>query len=512
MPRTLLLSVRFLDGRYHGRGQPDWPPSPARLFQALLAAAAKGATVEAAHHQALDWLEGLAPPVIVVPPVREGAGFVNYVPNNNLDAVGRDPGRIAEIRIGKTIKPLIFDAAIPLLYAWTFVTGEEHAQRVCAIADGLYQLGRGVDMAWAVGEVIDEAELPVRIEQVGGRVRRPSQGGDGERLLCPQPGSLDSLTKRYEMTTRRFSSVGSGRRTQQLFTQAPKPRFVPVSYDSPAQLLLYELREDSARTAFAAQPLSRVVELVERVRDAAAARLREHSKQNPSTIDRVFIGRDSTEADKTVRIRIVPLPSIGSIHVVRSIRRILVEVPPDCPLSADDVSWAFSGVDLSDPDTGEVGATLVPASDDAMLGHYGIKLAKAGRIWRTVTAAALPENAGRRRIDPVALRRELREVDGKGPFKIAKGSRERLAEEGRAVSAVRRALRHAGFLAAPIAIAVQREPFEGMGARAEEFAKGTRFAKERLWHVEIQFGEAISGPVMVGDGRYLGLGLMAPNG
>jgi hypothetical protein len=34
MPGALLVTVRFHDGRYHGSG--DWPPSPARLFQAAV--------------------------------------------------------------------------------------------------------------------------------------------------------------------------------------------------------------------------------------------------------------------------------------------------------------------------------------------------------------------------------------------------------------------------------------------------------------------------------------------
>src|SRR5262249_37316688 len=37
-----------------------------------------------------------------------------------------------------------------------------------------------------------------------------------------------------------------------------------------------------------------------------------------------------------------------------------------------------------------------------------------------------------------------------------------------------------------------------------------RFTKERLWHVEIGFGRPVPGPLLIGDGRYLGLGLMAP--
>jgi CRISPR-associated protein Csb2 len=60
------------------------------------------------------------------------------------------------------------------------------------------------------------------------------------------------------------------------------------------------------------------------------------------------------------------------------------------------------------------------------------------------------------------------------------------------------------------AIRVQREPFESNGERIEVFAEGTRFSKHRLWHVEIEFSDEILGPLLIGDGRFLGLGLMAP--
>lgn len=74
---------------------------------------------------------------------------------------------------------------------------------------------------------------------------------------------------------------------------------------------------------------------------------------------------------------------------------------------------------------------------------------------------------------------------------------------------MRQALRHAGINPKLQAIKVQREPFEAKGKRAELFA-GSRFAKERLWHVEIALVASVPGPMPIGDGRYLGLGLMAP--
>jgi len=92
----------------------------------------------------------------------------------------------------------------------------------------------------------------------------------------------------------------------------------------------------------------------------------------------------------------------------------------------------------------------------------------------------------------------------------AKGASERAREQQQASAAVLTALRHAGFNLDVLDVAVQREPFQSHGARAEAFAPGTRFAKERLWHVAIKFAEPVQGPVVLGDGRFLGFGVFAP--
>jgi CRISPR-associated protein Csb2 len=517
MARTLLLFVRFHDGRYHGR--PEWPPSPARLFQALVAAAANGHALRLEERVALAWLEELPPPIIASPPVRAGRGFSNYVPNNDLDAVGGDPRRIAEIRAPKFIKPLLFDASMSLLYAWQFAQGEDQASRICGISEGLYQLGRGVDMAWAWGEIIDAVELDVRLAGHGGAVYRPAGRGAGLPLACPQRGSFESLEARFKETRKRIMTAKSGRNVQQLFSQAPKPRFALVAYDGPPRRYLFVLRETTGDAAFAPWSLTKVSNLVERLRDRAAQKLKDKLPEKVAMIDAVFIGRNAKESDKAARIRIVPLPSIGSPRVVRSIRRLLVEVPPNCPLSAEDVAWAFSDLLVSDrvcPETGEVisETSLAPTDDLRMLRHYAIDLGKREdhRIWRTVTPAAFPPDAGRRRIDTGRLRAERQASRGGATmqFEEAKESRERLNEQGRAAAAVVQALHHAGVSALPETIRVQREPFESRGARAETFANGTRFAKERLWHVEIEFNGPVTGPLVIGDGRYLGLGIMAP--
>jgi CRISPR-associated protein Csb2 len=501
---SLLLAVRFHDGRYHGR--PDWPPAPARLFQALIAGAAHGESLAEKDRRAFAWLERLDPPVIAAPAMRVGQGFRTFVPNNDLDAVGSDPRRIGEIRAPKLIRPVLFDVEAPLLYAWTFNDAPEalaHAQRICAVAEHLYQLGRGIDMACATGEILTAEEAEARLTAHGIGLHRPSEGAAGTILAVPFRGSLESLTHRYEKMRTRFQTIHASKSRKkgasrtvaigQVFVQPPRPRFRQVAYDSAPRRLLFDLVGD---TRF--WKLDRIVGLTEHVRDVAAQRLKDKRPDVGRMIDRSITGhRDADEADKAARVRIVPLPSIGHRHADQAIRRILVEIPPNCPLRADDLEWAFSGL-LLVTDDGEIIGELAEAADRGMLGRYGGEDAEPAHLWRTITPAALPQVAARRRIDPARRHAE------------SKGGAERAEEESKAAGAVVQALRHAGVRARPLAIRMQREPFEAKGARAETFAAGARFTKERLWHVEMAFPEGVRGPLVIGDGRYLGLGLMAP--
>ena len=506
MIRALLLTLRFHDGRYHGL--PDWPPSPARLFQALVAGVARGAALEPADAEALEWLEKRDAPIVAAPKVMQGQGYLHYLPNNDLDAVGGDPRSMGKIRTAKkTIRPMLFDAGAPLLYLWFFDSSDEMlAGHICTITERLYQLGRGVDMAWAQAEILDIKEAERRLNEHGGTLHRPTASNSGVLQACPGPGSLKSLIERYKAMGKRFRHEVKDEKIQYAFTQPPKPRFRQIAYDSPPARLLYDLRDLAKTSEFQPWPLTGIVRLTEAVRDRAAERLAVALPAKAACIERVFGRvRELSAADKAQRIRIAPLPSIGHPNAESSIRRVLVEVPPNCPLPVDDLKWAFSGLHFgSDPETGEIRddslPMLIEADDRRMLDHYGVE--RNGKqtfyLWRTVTPAALPERAARRRIDS-ASRNET-----------AKGARERLEEETRAAGAVRQALRHAGIETTVAAVRVQREPFRARGARAEAFARDTRFSRHRLWHVEVAFTESRDGPVLIGDGRYLGLGLMVP--
>lgn len=496
MSGTLLLTLRFHDGRYHGT--PDWPPSPARLFQALVAGAARGRALDPADREGLLWLEGLSPPVIAAPAVRDGQGFRTYVPNNDLDAKGGDPRRVAEVRAPKSIRPRLFDAERSILYLWP-LAGEEHrAAAICRIATHLYQLGRGVDMAYASGEVVEAEEAEERLLGHAGPIYRPTPaGGDGRLLACPVAGTLASLEARFAAMAGRFTTMGKGKQRKTGFAQPPKPRTALCSYDCPPDRFLFDLRRTDSGQAvppFVPHPLESIVALTEHLRDQAVDRLAGALPMQRQAIERLIAGRGAENADKPLRLRLLPLPSIGHPNAEASIRRLLVEVPPDCPLDRGDIRWAFSDPDPHDPGTGELlGWSLVPAGDRGMLRHYGIEGGMPARVWRSITPLVLP----------LAM-------TGRGKVAADRGGAARRAREERMALAVGAALRHAGITAPVDAVRVQKEPFLARGIGAEAFAAGTRFHRNRLRHVEIRFAEPLGGPLVLGDGRYLGLGLMAP--
>ena len=480
MERALLVAVRFHEGRYHGAG--GWPPAPARLFQALMAGAARGAEVPDAARDALDWLERLPPPVIAAPRGKPGKPYTSFVPNNDLDAVlaGKKAldieDAVASVRVRKTVHPILFDPAAPLLYSWRFSDAGAPMAALCAMAGQLYQLGRGIDMAWANAAVLDGDEAQGQLSSHGGIVYHPSEAGGANRtLFCPRPGTRHSLTHRFEERRNRFRRGGSNRRPTRVFVQPPKPLLASVAYDAPPERLDFALRSGDARNGFASRPLAEAAALVAETRDQAAQRLSEALPARADDITRYLVGHGATDADKAARVRVVPVPSIGHLHADLNIRRLAVYVPQSCPVRADDLAWAFAQVSWGGA-AGRAGSEVQTAADGTMTARYEV----SARYWQSVTPLVLA-GARRRRIAPTRDRAE------------AKGAVERAREEARTVHAVRQALRHAGVHATAATVLVQREPFDDRGECADRFSKGTRFPGEALWHVAVTFAVSVSG-------------------
>lgn len=131
----LLITVHWLDDRYHGlldrEGPPEWPPSPYRLFQALVAGVARRGELEAEPGIALEWLQKLNPPMIIAPRSRPGQVVTHFVPNNDGD---KRPDRQDRLT-GKTFRPTLMLDPPDIHYLWEIPLDQDsQAETVCRAA------------------------------------------------------------------------------------------------------------------------------------------------------------------------------------------------------------------------------------------------------------------------------------------------------------------------------------------------------------------------------------------
>src|SRR5258707_6247545 len=129
MSDWLSIAVTFPTGRYHGR---EWPPSPARLFQALLAGVMTGRYREQweVARPVLEWLERQPAPVIVAGEAPATKKYRLAVPNNDMDIAGREwhkgrPFDVASLRTLKTVTPreIENDGGPDVRYLWRAEAG-----------------------------------------------------------------------------------------------------------------------------------------------------------------------------------------------------------------------------------------------------------------------------------------------------------------------------------------------------------------------------------------------------
>ena len=255
-------------------------------------------------------------------------------------------------------------------------------------------------MAWAEAAVVDVAEAEERLFRHVGKVYTPSgpSGAGDEGLLCPRPGCRQSLARRFSGMRDRLRrgelSLHRSRKLGAIFAQPAKPRLIRIAYDTPPHCMRFDLRHGDAHADFTPFLLRLAVELIKEVRDQAAKKLCAGMPELSDQLERYLIGRGATDADKSSRVQIVPIPSIGHEHADMMIRRLAVYVPQSCPLLVDDLDWAFSQVMRVDDD-GVIVWALQRADEDRMVNRFE----QRGRLWRSVTPLALPV-AQRRRIDP----------------------------------------------------------------------------------------------------------------
>jgi CRISPR-associated protein Csb2 len=447
MSSFFCVNIRFLGGEFHGRadgGEPEWPPTPLRLFQALVAAASarwRNGVFPDYAKSALSWLERQSAPFVIAPSTTEGTPYRPSVPNNAMDKVARawmggnysnsGDANPATHKSLKTVRPtrlVVKDdesGTLHYLYPVTDCDAEfkKYREILFSATRSITHLGWGVDMVAANATVITEEEAG----NLSGERWRPVEDLSAAGYRVPVKGTLDALISRHEAFLNRISRDERG-----------KEFFTPVPPLAAYRIVGYRLATDPLRRPFVAFSLLkpdghgfRAFDAVRRTMVVAgmmrsvASAVAKTSGWSEQKIANVILGHGEAlgEPHRPVegpRLAYLPVPSIeprgeGRANVVGAVRRVLVTTfTENC---REEIDWAarmLSGGNLVAEQDHEVRAILTRiSSKDPMVVRY----VRPAATWATVTPVILPgydDSRGyRRRLREGADSEEQRELLGK---------------------------------------------------------------------------------------------------
>lgn len=516
MPMHFGLSIVFPSSSFHGRrdrGRPEWPPSPLRVFQALVAAAAARGRLDAMT-AAFKWLEQQAPPLIVAPASRPGSGYRLSVPNNAMDVVARNWSRggdanPAEHRTMKTVRPTFFVDGDAVHYVWR--SSEDAASHMDALSDiarSLVAVGWGIDLVVGHGALFSDA----RVAALAGERWSPSEAVDDEGLRVPVPGTFDDLVLRHGEFIDRLGPRGlAAPRTLSAFAVRGYRR---ETDPPPRPIAVYALLKPDGTGLRAFDTARQSLKIAGMTRHATRLAARQSGWSEEKT-DAFVLGHGEPSGSAHVavgpmRFAYLPLPTIESrgaakSSIVGDVRRVaLFSYAAQCE---DEIAWsrrALSGRELISEQKESLALLSPLPTVDNVASRY---LARSDS-WATVTPVVLPGYD-----DPDHLRRRLRRGVGSD---VQKKLLSRLHD--RVDGLLRKAIVQAGY---PKVLADHAE----LEWRAAGFWPGTDLAMRygvpdhlkrfpRL-HVRIQWRDArgsaveVGGPICVGAGRFYGIGLFA---
>lgn len=463
MSSFLVLTVRFFDNRFHGRfadDEPEWPPSPYRLFQALLAGAGLAGGPSEAEKQALQWLEKQPPPLIRAPVPESRGRWLTFVPANQADVALDRQARLT----GKESSYVLFppEAWPRVHYLWPLSDGAP-PESIFPLAGRLVALGWGVDQASCEARVLAEAEA----NQLEGTLWRPSPQGPAHRHphRVPVSGSLEDLMTAYASWRERLPSPRA--------YQPPRPprvfatcTYLPETELSPRPFAAFRLPEG---LAFRQENAARLAAMLRGLAIELATR------DGIKDIETYVAGHVGAHAETPPRFSYLPLPSIGHPHADGLVRRVLVAEPfGGDGAMARWAEQALHNASLVDEDGNVLGWLRGIWQPDGVVARY----LGPGRLWRTVTPVVLPGH------------------DDRKPRKALKLLREALAHAGIPLDAVEDA-------------ALQKAPLWPGSAHPARYFRPAYLRPLPAWHVRLLFRAPVSGPLALGAGRHVGLGVFA---
>ena len=543
----LAIQVNLLTGRYvatahHDRGQVEWPPHPARLFSALVATYADHDHPDPAERVALEWLEAQPSPAIHASDAVPRSVATHFVPVNDARIVSRGSYQRRADAISELVAEI--DEAIgggTTKMVRTFVPRMKKQRDVSAIVSsvGNTPVRSAVDMmppGWI--------STPDKVRS--GQARSyPSVTPIEPRVTymwesSPEPAVVDAVDRLCARLTRlgHSSSLVSCRvvtkhptpnyvpgdggtvlrsvRSGQLNTlerefarhRASKPRnlpFTPVRYqtravapdeesamkpDTAGEWLVFTLKRISKRYSSTI-----AVEVASALRGAV---LRHAVDPIPEGLS----GHHKTGHPSTIpHVAFLPLPWVGNEPSDGRLTGAAIALPERLGTGSrravlravgrwEEVQYPLI---LTLGRRGRLEIERVIGLSPFVTLRPGVWSRRAQR-WISSTPIALPTHPGRLNSGTAVARRKA---------------------WARAERAIVDSCRHVG-LPEPADIAISLAPLIAGADPAPAFpafrqpGPGGRPIARRLVHAALTFEYPIIGPLVLGSGRYLGLGLMRP--
>ena len=573
----LAIAVELLSGRYtatqfNDRNRPEWPPHPARLFSAMVAAWADNDDPDPAERSALRWLEEQDPPSIHCGERYSRSVVTHFVPVNDPTALTRDVSRTytlttdarlavdeaersgderavqrAHAAVAKTQAKAIADAqrvGLP--------TGRETATVAAGVLEVLpEQRGKqgrtyptvlpDQTTVWFLWPDAEPSEEQWNIlDALLGRVARIGHSSTLVACRCADDGPPPTWApgRRGDGTRLRVPRAGLTERLEQAFAshRGEEPRTLPAGMSdyhrpgspqpSPLVPLLggdwYVLGIKGRHSPSAVQALA----IARATRNSLLAHGDQPSPEILSGHRRSARPNETTPPLDQPHLAVAPLINAGSPYSDGAIFGIALILPAGCRDEDRDAvegavrSWSRAGFELLLP------ARLNGESVRLRLEDLGIDRADDEPGWLDAALAVRRKTTTRdywcrpaRRwltVTPIALDRFPGNLRSREP-----SARDRA--EAEAVVSVARACVFAGVAERPedVRVTIRLDsPLAGIpaspsGGRASGgrqfpgYQTGTGTPRACV-HSEIEFAQPVRGPVLVGAGRYLGYGLCLP--
>jgi len=474
----LVVTVEFLAGTF--RADPEgtahtnnlhsaeWPPSPARLFGALVAADGTRDRCRHTDGSELEWLEQQQPPSIEASPrseVEESRVLPRYVVVQTSGTLPKSTVQQYPARTQMTVRPGIRSApkATTVRYVWPAVPSDDVLTSLKLRAARVGYLGAADSPVRVVVERCSPGDLPA--------VNYTPEASGGSNLAVVEAGYLARLDSHFDNwlklgpSLRRSQSPGLRRLASYRGPDDPRA-------EEPGPIVLHYRFGSSANGASGTGSTSgrNVVRVAEAFRALFCNRYETATSELPPVISgHGFSGKGFESA------RFLPLPNVGDRHSDGRIHGLALWLPADTPQEV-----VATCRNLLNPNDSLYGRNFrLP-----LLPYDGAKRPWAANPKRWSKPSRFFGSAF-----PVVHERSHRRVD---------------------FEAVSRWCHHAG-LPTPESFRTTRHPLVPGGVDLSPHEVNRKGRPQRPYgHFQIEFDVPLVGPIALGSGRHFGLGLMAP--